>query len=63
MDLPGKLALAVISDNYWGAQQFTLQSIESGSPLKGKALDKSMPPFPDAMVSITPTVNNFNTGT
>ena len=63
LDLPGKLAPSVISDNYWGAQQFTLQPIERASPLKDKASGKSMQPFPDAVVSITPTANNPDSGT
>jgi LacI family transcriptional regulator, fructose operon transcriptional repressor len=37
LDLPGKLAPSVISDNRWGALQLTLQLIERSSPHKVRA--------------------------
>jgi LacI family transcriptional regulator, fructose operon transcriptional repressor len=39
LDLPGKLAPSVISDNHWGAMQLTLQLIERSSPHRVKARD------------------------
>ncbi|MCE3270943.1 MAG: LacI family transcriptional regulator [Ramlibacter sp.] len=35
VDLPGRKATSVISDNFWGARQLTLELIAKSTPLKG----------------------------
>lgn len=40
VDLPGRKAMSVISDNYWGAQQLTLELIAKSKPLRSAARNR-----------------------
>lgn len=40
VDLPGRKAMSVISDNYWGAQQLTLELIAKSRPLRSVARNR-----------------------
>jgi LacI family fructose operon transcriptional repressor len=40
VDLPGRLAASVISDNFWGGQQLTAALIERSRPLRAKLRNK-----------------------
>lgn len=40
VDLPGRKAMSVISDNYWGAQQLTLELIAKSRPIRSAARNR-----------------------
>lgn len=40
VDLPGRKAMSVISDNYWGAQQLTLELIARSKPVRSAARNR-----------------------
>ena len=41
VDLPGRMAASVISDNYWGAQQLTLALVERSASLRSARRNKA----------------------
>lgn len=40
VDLPGRKAMSVVSDNFWGAQQLTLELIATSKPLRAAARNR-----------------------